>query len=161
MLRLRENKSAYDRYLIRPRVLRNVSTLDTSTTILGTKVKFPFGLSPTAMQALAHKEGEVATSKAAATNGILMGLSNYSTIALEDVIAQGNGNPYAMQMSLLKNKDAMVRMIKRAEGELPDHSILRDTRQVREYRERKTNCEQLLDSRPSSLRWMHPTSAGD
>lgn len=119
VLRLRENKSAYDRYLIRPRVLRNVSTLDTSTNILGTKVKFPFGLSPTAMQALAHKEGEVATSKAAAANGILMGLSNYSTIALEDVIAQGKENPYAMQMSLLKNKDAMVRMIKRAEGELP------------------------------------------
>lgn len=113
------------------------------------------------MQALAHKEGEVATSKAAAANGILMGLSNYSTIALEDVIAQGKGNPYAMQMSLLKNKDAMARMIKRAEGELPDHSILRDTRQARKNRERKTNCEQLLDSRPSSLRWMHHISVGD
>lgn len=161
MLRLRENKSAYDRYLIRPRVLRNVSTLDTSTTILGTKVKFPFGLSPTAMQALAHREGEVATSKAAAANGILMGLSNYSTIALENVIAQGKGNPYAMQMSLLKNKDAMVRMIKRAEGELPYSSIPRDTTQYRKDRNERANCEQLLDSRPSSLRWMRPTSAGD
>ncbi|OJJ07553.1 hypothetical protein ASPVEDRAFT_202450 [Aspergillus versicolor CBS 583.65] len=116
LITLRDNKSAYNRYLIRPRVLRNVSAIDTSTNILGTKVRFPFGLSPTAMQALAHRDGEVATSRAAAANGILMGLSNYSTIALEDVIEQGKGNPYAMQLSLLKNKDAMVRMIKRAEA---------------------------------------------
>ncbi|KAL4912874.1 hypothetical protein BDW62DRAFT_214685 [Aspergillus aurantiobrunneus] len=116
LITLRENKSAYDRYLLRPRVLRDVSNIDTTTTILGSKVKFPFGFSPTAMQALAHPDGEVATSKAAAACGVLMGLSNYSTISLEKVIAHAQGNPYAMQMSLLKNKDAMVRMIKRAEA---------------------------------------------
>lgn len=46
-----------------------------------------------------------------------MGLSNYSTKDLEKVIAHGKGNPYVMQMSLLKNKKAMIQMIKRAEGE--------------------------------------------
>lgn len=43
---LRENESAYDRYMIRPRVLRDLSKLDTSTSIVGCKVKFPFGFSP-------------------------------------------------------------------------------------------------------------------
>ncbi|KAL4770558.1 FMN-dependent dehydrogenase-domain-containing protein [Aspergillus nidulans var. acristatus] len=95
LITLRENQSAYDRYLIRPRVLRNVTNLDTSTTIFGSKV---------------------ATSKAAAANGILMGLSCYSTMNLEDVIAHAQGNPYAMQLSLLKNKEAMIQMVKRAEA---------------------------------------------
>ncbi|RHZ60126.1 alpha-hydroxy acid oxidase [Aspergillus thermomutatus] len=116
LITLKENQSAYDRYLIRPRVLRDISQLDTTTTIFGTQVKFPFGFSPTAMQALAHPDGEVGTSKAAAACGILMGLSNYSTIALEKVIAHAKGNPYVMQMSLLKNKDAMIQMIQRAEA---------------------------------------------
>ncbi|KAL4751072.1 hypothetical protein BDW72DRAFT_212974 [Aspergillus terricola var. indicus] len=65
LITLRENQSAYDRYLIRPRALRNVANLDTTTTILGSKVKFPCGFSPTAMHALAHPDGEVATIKEA------------------------------------------------------------------------------------------------
>ncbi|EEU37876.1 uncharacterized protein NECHADRAFT_88152 [Fusarium vanettenii 77-13-4] len=115
LITLHENESAYDRYRIRPRVLRDISVIDTSTTIFGTKVKFPFGFSPTAMQQLAHPDGEEGTAKATATVGVPMGLSNYSTIELEKVISHGKGNPYVMQMSLLKNKDAMIQMIKRAE----------------------------------------------
>ncbi|CAI7667003.1 hypothetical protein PCG10_001898 [Penicillium crustosum] len=116
LITLRENESAYDRYMIRPRVLRDISKLDTSTSIVGCKVKFPFGFSPTAMQTLAHPDGEEGTSKACAKNNTLMGLSNYSTKELEKVIAHSTGNPYVMQMSLLKNKKAMIQMIKRAEA---------------------------------------------
>lgn len=68
------------------------------------------------MQAMAHPDGEIATSKATAALNVPMGLSNYSTKSLEDVIAQSSGNPYAMQMSLLKNKIAMVKLLQRAEG---------------------------------------------
>ncbi|KAH7157311.1 FMN-dependent dehydrogenase [Dactylonectria estremocensis] len=116
LISLRDNESAYDRYRIRPRVLKNVSNLNPSTSFLGVKVKFPFGFSPTAMQAMAHPDGEVGTSKAAAAMGVPMGLSCYSTIALEEVIAHSSGNPYGMQLSLLKNKDAMITMVKRAEA---------------------------------------------
>lgn len=69
------------------------------------------------MQTLAHPDGEIGTSKACAANNTLMGLSNYSCIELEKVILHGSGNPYVIQMSLLKNKAAMIQMIKRAEGE--------------------------------------------
>lgn len=116
MSRLKDNEFVYDRYKIRPRVLRDVSNLDTSTYIVGSKVKFPFGFSPTAHQTMAHPEGEEGTSKACAANNTLMGLSNYSTINLENVISHSKGNPYVMQISLLKNKGAMIKMIKRAEG---------------------------------------------
>jgi (S)-2-hydroxy-acid oxidase len=98
--------------------LRNISHIDTSTTIWGSKVLFPFGFSPAAMHGLAHPDGEVGTSKACAAMGVAMGLSAYSNDSLEDVIKQGEGkgNPYAMQVSLLKNKDLTLKLLKRAEG---------------------------------------------
>ncbi|KAL6252756.1 hypothetical protein RBB50_000475 [Rhinocladiella similis] len=117
MITLRDNEAAFDRYRIRPRILKNVSYIDTSTTIWGSKVLFPFGFSPAAMHRLAHPEGEVGTSKACAALNVAMGLSAYSTDSLEDVIEQGSGktNPYAMQVSLLKDKSLTLQLLKRAE----------------------------------------------
>ncbi|EXJ68546.1 uncharacterized protein A1O5_08339 [Cladophialophora psammophila CBS 110553] len=117
MITLRDNEAAFDRYRIRPRILRNVSVVDTSTTIWGSKVLFPFGFSPAAMHRLAHPEGEVGTSRACAALNVAMGLSAYSTDSLEDVIKQGEGkaNPYAMQVSLLRSRELTVQLLKRAE----------------------------------------------
>ena len=52
-----------NRLRLRPRVLRDVSVIDTSTTILGEKIDFPICVSPTAMQKMAHPDGEIATAK--------------------------------------------------------------------------------------------------
>ncbi|CAG9974235.1 unnamed protein product [Clonostachys byssicola] len=116
LITLRENESAYDRYRIRPQVLRDLTNLDPSTTVFGSKVKFPFGFSPTAMQGLAHPDGEVATSRATASVNVPMGLSNYASKPLEEVASHGTGNPYMMQMSLLKDKRVMINVLKRAEA---------------------------------------------
>ncbi|KAJ0328721.1 hypothetical protein COL922a_013122 [Colletotrichum nupharicola] len=110
-----DNEEAYNRYKIRPRVLRDVSNIDTTTTIFGAKVALPFGFSPAATHKLAHPEEEVATSRAAAAAGIPMALSAYATCSLEDVIAQGQGNPYIMQFSILKNRDITRQILQRAE----------------------------------------------
>lgn len=120
--RLRDNQSAYDRYKIRPRVLRNVSNLDTSTEIFGQKVTFPLGISPSAMHRLAHPEGEVATSRGAANMGVAMCLSSYSNTSLEDVAKQGKGNPYIMQVCVVKDRDITLQLLKRAESK--PHSLL-------------------------------------
>ncbi|KAL1615885.1 hypothetical protein SLS54_008719 [Diplodia seriata] len=105
MISLRENEDAYNRYKIRPRVLVNVD-----------KVSFPLGLSPTAMHRLAHPDGELATSRAAAKHGICMGLSSYATESLENVAAQGMGNPYVMQMCVLKDREITKQLLRRAEA---------------------------------------------
>jgi (S)-2-hydroxy-acid oxidase len=55
------------------------------------------------MHKLAHPDGEVGTSRAAAKAGIAMGLSAWSTCPMEEVVAQGQGNPYAFQVTLLKD----------------------------------------------------------
>ena len=52
-----------DRYKFRPRFLRDVSKRDLSTTILGHKIAFPVCISPTAMNRMAHPDGELASAK--------------------------------------------------------------------------------------------------
>ena len=51
------------RLRLRPRVLRDVSNINMSTTILGNKIDFPVCVAPTALHKLAHPDGEVATAK--------------------------------------------------------------------------------------------------
>ena len=55
--------SFVSRLSIYPRVLRNVSSLDLTTTILGTPIKVPIGVSPTGYHKLYHQDGERATAK--------------------------------------------------------------------------------------------------
>jgi 4-hydroxymandelate oxidase len=88
-LTLLENRRAFDRWQIRPRVLIDVGTPDPSTTVLGRRIPFPVMLAPTAMQAMADPEGEVATARAAAAVGQVMVLSTISTRTIEDVAATG------------------------------------------------------------------------
>lgn len=117
MITLQDNEAAFDRYRIIPRVLRNVSNLDMSTMICGQKISFPLGFSPSAMQKMAHPDGEEGTSRAAAKMQIPMCLSSYATASLEDVIRHSEGNPYMMQMCVVKDRNITLQLLKRAEGE--------------------------------------------
>lgn len=74
----------------------------------------PIGISPTAMQKLAHPDGEGATSRAAASMNLPMCLSSYSNTALEEVILQGTENPYMMQMCIVKDRSVTLQLMKRA-----------------------------------------------
>lgn len=100
-----------------PRVLVNVDNVDTSSSIFGVATSLPLGFSPAAMHRLAHPEGELAVSRAAAAHGVCMALSSYATEPLEDVGAQGRGNPYAMQLCVLRDRPTTVQILERAEGE--------------------------------------------
>lgn len=116
--RLHLNESAYDRYLIRPRVLRDISKLDTSSKIWGKATTIPFGLSPSAMHRLAHPDGEVGTSKACAARRVPMALSGLSNDTLEDVSAQSVDGltPYAIQTSPFNDRRITTNLLTRAKG---------------------------------------------
>ena len=53
----------YFRWYIRPKFLKDVSKRDMSTSVLGYKLNVPFGVAPTAMQRMAHPDGECANVK--------------------------------------------------------------------------------------------------
>lgn len=67
------------------------------------------------MHKLAHPEGELATSRAAAAMKTAMALSSYSTTSLEDVKAQGADNPYMIQMCIVKDRNITLQLLRRAE----------------------------------------------
>ncbi|KPM34008.1 Peroxisomal (S)-2-hydroxy-acid oxidase [Neonectria ditissima] len=116
LVTLQDNEDAYNRYKIRPRILVNVQDVDIRGEIFGYKTALPLGFSPAAMHRLAHPDGELATSRAAAKMGICMGLSSYATESLEDVGAQGSGNPYVMQVCVLKDRETTLQILRRAEA---------------------------------------------
>ncbi|MGL4621124.1 alpha-hydroxy acid oxidase [Chroococcidiopsis sp.] len=82
---LQENRAAFNRYRLHPRMLVDVSQRDLSTTILGQSLSAPILIAPMAFQCLADPAGEVATAKAAAHSGIGMVLSTLSTKSMSEV----------------------------------------------------------------------------
>jgi (S)-2-hydroxy-acid oxidase len=111
---LKENISAYQKYRIRPRVLRDISSIDTSVEIFGHKNSIPMGVAPTAMQCLAHDDGELATARACKKMGIVMGLSSFSTTSLEDVKGALGEHPGALQLYLFEEREKSRKLIQRA-----------------------------------------------
>jgi 4-hydroxymandelate oxidase len=84
---LRWNEEAYQRIRLRPRVLVDVSKLDTRVVLFGQEHSFPILLAPTASQKLTHPEGELATVRGAGAADTTMVLSSFSNTSLEDVAA--------------------------------------------------------------------------
>jgi isopentenyl diphosphate isomerase/L-lactate dehydrogenase-like FMN-dependent dehydrogenase len=86
---LRENEASFLRRRVLPRVLVDVSTIDTSTALLGARSAMPVGIAPTAQHALFHRDGELATARAAAAAGVPFVLSTMSSLTLEEVAKAG------------------------------------------------------------------------
>ena len=95
---LLENSTAYGKYRIRPRVLRDISLIDTSVSIFGKKNAVPIGVAPTAMQCLAHPDGELATARACKEAEVAMGMSSFSMSTLEDVAKATGDHPHVLQL---------------------------------------------------------------
>ena len=112
---LSENVEAWGRWQLHPRVLAGVSTVSTATTVLGSAVASPVGIAPTAIQGLAHPEGEVATARGTAAAGALLILSSLATCPLEDVAAAVPPEAVRwMQIYVLRDRARTVELVGRA-----------------------------------------------
>jgi (S)-2-hydroxy-acid oxidase len=112
---LRANRNAFSKLQIRPRRLIDVTKFDTSTEIFGVKWKSPILIAPVGTQRAFHKEGEVATAKAAASRGHLQILSTVASTSVEDVTA-ARGGPVWYQLYATTKWDITQALIKRAEA---------------------------------------------
>ncbi|CAG9767625.1 unnamed protein product [Ceutorhynchus assimilis] len=113
---LKNNRSAFSKYKIRPRCLRNVAKRDLSVTILGEKISMPIGISPSAMQRMAHPEGECANVRAAQSMGTIYTLSTISTSSIEEVAEAGPDALKWFQLYIYKNREITKSLIRRAEN---------------------------------------------
>ncbi|KAK9936796.1 hypothetical protein M0R45_013620 [Rubus argutus] len=109
---LKENERAFSRILFRPRILIDVSKIDLRTTVLGFNISMPIMIAPTAMQKMAHPEGEFATARAASAADTIMTLSSWATSSVEEVASTGPGIRF---FQLYVNRNVVAQLVKRAE----------------------------------------------
>jgi len=110
---LAENVRAFDRWLLRPRVLRGVGTADPSTTILGSRIAMPVLVAPWAFQRRAHPDGELATVRATARAGTIAVISSTAADHLEAIAAAGAGHPSWWQLYLYADVGRSAELIQR------------------------------------------------
>ncbi|KAJ5499849.1 Peptidase M13 neprilysin [Penicillium expansum] len=116
---LHDNYAAYRKYRLLPRVLRDVSLVDTGISLFGRDIRFPLCVSPAGMQAMAHPEGELATSRACAKIGVNMGVSSYANHSVEEITVAGKEvGPihHVMQLYAMNDKAKQERIVRRAEA---------------------------------------------
>ncbi|KAL5217632.1 hypothetical protein ABZP36_018316 [Zizania latifolia] len=111
---LKENREAFSRILFRPRVLIDVSKIDMTTTVLGFKISMPIMIAPSAMQKMAHPEGEYATARASSAAGTIMTLSSWATSSVEEVASTGPGIRF-FQLYVYKDRNVVGQLVRRAE----------------------------------------------
>ncbi|MCY3003111.1 MAG: alpha-hydroxy acid oxidase [Planctomycetota bacterium] len=113
-LSLHWNREAYDRIRLDPRVLRDVSRVDTRVKVLGLELAFPILLAPTALHKLVHAEGELATVRGAGAAQAAMTLSTMSSVTLEEVASASSG-PLWFQLYVQKDRGFTAELVQRAE----------------------------------------------
>lgn len=110
---LHENRAAYARIKLRPRMLRGVAKRDTSVAVLGQRLPFPVIIAPMGFMGLAHEDGELAMGRAAAAKGIPMILSTAANHTIEEV-AQANTGTKWFQLYVYKDRAVTERLVTRA-----------------------------------------------
>jgi len=109
------NRSAFEKYKIVPRMLKNISERDTGIELFGKKFSSPLVLSPVGVLEMAHPEADVAVGKAAAAENIPYILSNQASKPMEEVaVAMGNSARW-FQLYWSKSNDLVASFVERAE----------------------------------------------
>ncbi|XP_060113982.1 2-Hydroxyacid oxidase 1-like [Heteronotia binoei] len=112
---LAENVDAFSRLKLYPRMLRDVSAVDLSTSILGQRVSMPICVGATAMQRLAHADGETATARACRSAGTGMMVSTWATSSIEEVAQAAPEAIRWMQLYIYKDREVTRSLVRRAE----------------------------------------------
>jgi 4-hydroxymandelate oxidase len=111
---LRWNREAYDRIVLRPRVLRDVAKVDTRVSLLGRELPFPVLLAPTAYHRVLHPEGEIATARGAGAAQATWVVSTSTTTAVEDIARAATG-PLWFQLYVQSDREFTRDLVRRAE----------------------------------------------
>jgi 4-hydroxymandelate oxidase len=125
---LRGNEKAWRHIWLRPRILRDVSAVDTGVDLTGgaggecRRLHTPMAVAPTAFHGLAHPDGELATAAGAARAGALYVLSTRSSRRIEDVAAvlagtegpSGAGGTWWFQVYLMRDRELTADLVRRA-----------------------------------------------
>ncbi len=110
---LRGNREAFSRVKLIRKVLKNVSRIDTGTTILGVPSKLPIAIAPTGAVGFGWRGGDVAVARAAAAFGIPFSLSTSATASIERIATEAPGRHW-FQIYFFKDREYCFGLIERA-----------------------------------------------
>jgi len=112
---MRRNTDAFADCDLVPNVLRGVTDVDLSVTVMGQKLALPVYLSPTALQRLFHHQGERATAAAAERFGTMFGVSSLGTVSMEE-LAKKHSTPQVYQFYFHKDRGLNRAMMDKAKA---------------------------------------------
>ena len=115
-LALRRSRQVFERLEFNPHVLQDVSSVDTSTVILGRPAAAPFGFGPTGFTRMIHTEGEPAVARVAERVGIPYALSTMGTTSIEGLAAAAPDGRRWFQLYLWRDREASRDFVARAEA---------------------------------------------
>jgi 4-hydroxymandelate oxidase len=115
-LTVAENRAAFQRIKLRPRMLVNCAERSMEVELLGHRLSLPLVLAPTSHQALAHPDGEIATARAAAAAGTLAVLGTGNHYSVEEVAAASDGAPFWFQLYCYEPFEVTARVVRRVEA---------------------------------------------
>jgi isopentenyl diphosphate isomerase/L-lactate dehydrogenase-like FMN-dependent dehydrogenase len=111
-----ENRNAFERWQIVPRIFHDVSERDTSVEIFGRRLPTPFLLAPVGVLALAHRDGDLAAARGAAAEGVPMIFSNQASIAMEVCASAMGDAPRWFQLYWSTSDEVVRSLVHRAEA---------------------------------------------
>jgi L-lactate dehydrogenase (cytochrome) len=111
---LRRAREAFRNVEFIPQILRDISSVDPSTTILGQPSTLPFAFAPTGFTRMMNHEGESAVARVAANVGIPYALSTMGTTSLEALAAAAPEAQRWFQLYLWRDREASRELIARA-----------------------------------------------
>lgn len=107
-------RQAFEDVEFHPSILRDVSDVDTSTTVLGGRSTYPFGIAPTGFTRLMQTEGETAGAGAAGAMGIPFCLSTLGTTSIEDVADANPAGRNWFQLHMMRRREVSFDLVERA-----------------------------------------------
>jgi len=111
---LRWNRGAYDKIRLKPRILVDVSHIDTRVTLFGQELPFPILLAPTGGQRFIHPGGEVEAVRGAAAADATYVISSSASMKVDD-IARSAAKPVWFQLYVQKDRGFTRDLVQRAE----------------------------------------------
>jgi L-lactate dehydrogenase (cytochrome) len=111
---LSQNEADFSRLQFRPRILRDVSNVDTTTRIFDVPASMPVVLSPTGFTRIAHSQGELAVTRAAARAGVPWSLSTMGTRSIEECAAANPNGAKWFQIYTWKDRGLVEELVRRA-----------------------------------------------
>jgi len=112
---LRDNRAAYQRVRLMPKVLTDVSTIDASTSLVGQRSELPMAIAPTGAVGFGWRGGDIAIARAAVAAGIPYTLSSTATASIEQIANAAPGRLW-FQAYILRNKPFLQGLIDRAQA---------------------------------------------